>query len=199
MKNFIKFAILLVVLGLSTTSCEDWLDVNTDPNNPTSVTPELVLPVAQFYSAQIEQADRRLNTLGNLFMLNWSQADGYSWYTDEFGYNVTSSFYAGIFNNTYSNAGKQYAILRDLGEGYEYYQAIAKIMLSYHFQLLVDCYGDVPYTEALGRSLEATPVYDDAQTIYEDLIVQLTDAIALIKGAGAQIAEPGEDDANVRR
>ena len=195
MKKFIKFAILLVALGLSTTSCENWLDVNTDPNNPTEVTPSLVLPVAQFYSAQIEQADRRLNCLGNMFMVNWSQADGYSWYSDEFHYNVTSSFYAGIFNNTYGNAGKQYVILRNLGEGYEYYQAIAKIMLSYHFQLLVDCYGDVPYTEALGRSLEATPVYDDAQTIYEDLIVQLTDAIALIKGAGAQLEEPGDDDA----
>jgi hypothetical protein len=198
MKKFIKFAILLVALGLSTTSCENWLDVNTDPNNPTEVTPSLVLPVAQFYSAQIEQMDRRLNTLGNLFMVNWSQADGYSWYTDEFRYNVTSSFYQDIFNNTYGAAGKQYVILRNLGEGYEYYQAIGKIMLSYHFQLLVDCYGDVPYSEALGRSLQATPAYDDAQTIYEDLIVQLTDAIALIKGAGAQVTKPGEDDAMFR-
>jgi hypothetical protein len=195
MKKIIKFAILLIALGLSTTSCEDWLDVNTDPNNPTEVTPSLVLPVAQYYSAQIEQGEGRLSCLGNLFMVNWSQSDGFAWYPDEFKYNVTSSFYQGIFNNTYGNAGKQYVILRNLGEGYEYYQAIAKIMLSYHFQLLVDAYGDVPYTEALGRSLEATPVYDDAQTIYEDLIVQLTDAIALIKGAGAQVEEPGEDDA----
>jgi hypothetical protein len=195
MKKIIKFSILLVVLGLSTTSCENWLDVNTDPNNPTEVTPSLVLPVAQFYSAQIEQGETRLNSLGNLFMVNWSQSDGFAWYPDEFKYNVTSSFYQNIFNNTYGNAGKQYAILRDLGEGYEYYQAIARIMLSYHFQLLVDCYGDIPYTEALGRSLEATPVYDDAQSIYEDLIVQLTDAIALIKGAGDQAEAPGEDDA----
>lgn len=198
MKKIIKFAILLVALGLSTTSCENWLDVNTDPNNPTTVTPSLVLPVAQFYSAQIEQGIDRLNALGNLFMVNWSQADGFAWYPDEFKYNVTSSFYQNIFNNTYGNAGKQYAILKNLGEGYEYYQAIGKIMLSYHFQLLVDCYGDVPYTEALGRSLEPTPVYDNAQTIYEDLIVQLTDAIALIKGAGAQVVKPGEDDAMFR-
>ncbi len=76
------------------------------------MTPDLVLPVAQFYTAQIEQADRRLNTLGNMFMVNWSQSDGFSWYSDEFKYNVTSSFYQNIFNNTYSNAAKQYAILR---------------------------------------------------------------------------------------
>ncbi len=54
MKNIIKFAILLVVFGLSAASCEDYLDVNIDPNNPTSVTPDLVLPVAQLlYCTQI--------------------------------------------------------------------------------------------------------------------------------------------------
>ena len=53
-------------------------------------------------------------------------------------------------------------------------------MKAYHFQLLVDCYGDIPYSEALGRSLNATPKYDDAQTVYNDLIVQLTNAIALL-------------------
>jgi hypothetical protein len=196
MKNTIKFAILLMAFGLITACGEDWLDVNVDPNNPTAVTPDLVLPVAQLYTGFIIQQDRRFNSLGNMFMYNWSQSDGFSWYTDEFKYNVTSSFYQGIFNNTYSNALKQYEILHNLGEGYEHYMAIAKIMKSYHFQLLVDAYGDVPYSEALGRSLEATPKYDDAQEIYNDLIVQLTAAIDLIKNntEEAQLVKPAGDD-----
>ncbi len=197
MKNIIKFAILLVVFGLATSCGEDYLDVNVDPNNPTSVTPDLVLPVAQLYSAGMIQQDRRLNSLGNMLMYNWSQSDGYSWYTDEFKYNVTSSFYQGIFNETYSDVLKHYAVIDKLGDGYDYYKAISKIMKVYHYQLLVDCYGDIPYTEALGRSMLATPKYDDAKTIYEDLIVQLTDAIALIKASDedAQIQIPGVDDA----
>jgi hypothetical protein len=132
-----------------------------------------------------------------MLMYNWSQSDGYSWYTDEFKYNVTSTFYQTIFNNTYSNALKQYQVLYNLGEGFDYYKAISMIMKSYHFQLLVDCYGDIPYSEALGRSLLATPKYDDAETIYEDLIVQLTDAITMIKDAdeAAQKEVPGADDA----
>ncbi len=198
MKNIIKFAILLIVFaGLSTSCGEDYLDVNNDPNNPTSVSPDLVLPVAQLFTANIIQSDRLLNSLGNMMMYNWSQSDGYSWYTDEMKYNVTSSFYDDVFNDTYSTAFKQYLVLDKLGEGYEHYMAISKIMKAYHFQLLVDCYGDVPYTEALGRSLLATPKYDDAKTIYEDLIVQLTDAIAMIKNndADAQMQNPGMDDA----
>lgn len=184
-----------MVLGLAAACSEDYLDVNTDPNNPTKVTPNLVLPVAQLYTARIVQGDRRLNHLGNMLMYNWSQSDGFAWYSDEFKYLVTSSFYQAIFNDTYSTALKQYAVLDKLTEPtYDYYKAISMIMKAYHYQLLVDCYGDVPYSEALGRSLNATPKYDDAQGIYDDLIVQLTAAITLIDNATNQVA-PGVDDA----
>ena len=195
MKSIIKFAIVLMVTGLLA-SCEGYLDVNTDPNNPTAVTPNLVLPVGQYYTAQYQQDDRGLSHLGNMMMVNWSQSDGFSWYSDEFKYNVTSSFYSRIFNNTYANTLKQYQILYNLeDEKYVNYKAIAMIMKSFHFQQLVDCYGDIPYTEALGRSKEATPAYDDAQAIYEDLIVQINAAIDLIKNAPALAEVPGSDDA----
>ncbi len=78
-------------------------------------------------------------------------------------------------------------------EEYDYYKAIGMIMKAYHFQLLVDFFGDVPYSEALVRGANATPVYDDAQTIYEDLMLQLTDALALINNADGATAV-GNDD-----
>jgi hypothetical protein len=195
MKNIIKFAILLIVLGLAASCSDDYLDVNTDPNNPTEVTPNLVLPVAQLYSATIVQGYTYLNHLGNLFMYNWSQSDGYSWYSDEFKYLVTSSFHDNIFEDSYTLAMKQYQVLVNLEDSeYDYYKAIGKIMNAFHFQLLVDCYGSVPYSEALGRSLKATPKYDGGQEIYDALIVDLTDAISIIDNATTQTA-PGVDDA----
>jgi len=194
MKNIIRFASVLMVFGLLV-SCEDFLDVNVDPNNPTSVTPDLVLAPAMYYTAYRQQSDRGISHLGNMFMVNWSQSDGFSWYSDEFKYNVTSSFYVNTFNNVYANPLKQYQILNNLTDTkYDYYKAIAKVMKAFHFQILVDTYGDIPYSEALGRSLLATPKYDDAKTIYEDLIVQLTDAIALIKNAPENVVVPGADD-----
>jgi len=192
MKKILKYIALLTVI-LLLTSCEEYLDVNTDQNNPTSVTPDLVLPVAQKYTAELIQNDRRISHLGNMMMYTWSQSDGFSWYTDEFKYNVTSSFYRGIFNDSYSNALKQYQILSALEEPYDYYKAIGMIMKVYHFQILVDLYGDIPYSEALLRKENATPVYEDAQTIYNDLIVKLSDAIDVINNAVAAVV-PGEDD-----
>ena len=194
------FVVLIVTSSLLLTSCQKYLDVNVDPNNPTEVSPSLVLPVAQKYTANIMDATdgggRRINTLGNMMMYNWSQTDGYNWYPDEFKYNVTSSFYQGIFRDSYSSALKQYNILTHLGDRYEYYKAIGMIMEAYHFQLLVDLYGDVPYSEALLRKDNATPVYDNAKTIYHDLVIRLSKAITLIDSAninGGQTA-PTTDD-----
>jgi hypothetical protein len=188
---------MLIVVLLLASCTADYLDVNTDPNNPSIVTPDLILPTAQVYTANIEYGNtgRRLNDLANLMMYNWSQSDGFSWYTDEFKYNVNSSFFQGVFNETYFNALKQYQILQNLDPKYDYYKAIGKIMKAYHYQILVDVYGDVPYSEALQRGGEATPKYDDAKTIYEDLIVQLSDAITIIDNATASTVMPGADDA----
>ena len=197
MKNILKYINLLIVVLLLTSCEDDFLDVNVDPNNPTVVTPDLVLPVAQKYTANLIQASdgggRRANTLGNMLMYNWSQSDGFAWYPDEFKYNVTSSFYSSIFSDSYTSALKQYQILTQLEEKYDNYKAVGMIMKAYHFQLLVDFYGDVPYSEALLRKDNATPVYDDASAIYSDLLVQLSAAIDLIKNANNPIAI-GEDD-----
>lgn len=200
MKNILKYINLLLVI-LLLASCDDYLDVNTDPNNPTEVTPDLVLPAAQKYTGEIisasDEGARRYQGLANLFMYNWSQADGFNWYPDEFKYLVNSSFYTRIFEQSYYDALKSYQVLVELEDTkYDYYKAIGMIMKAYHFQLLVDTYGDVPYSEALQRGGDATPVYDDAQTIYDDLIVKLTEAIAVINNVDeATIEEVGTDDA----
>lgn len=195
MKRFLLKYTTLILAVITLASCQDFLDVNDDPNNPTTVTPNLILPTGQKYSASVMQNQNRINSLANLMMYNWSQSDGYAWYPDEFKYLVTSSFYDNIFEDTYSTALKQYQLLTQLDEPYNNYVAIGMIMKAYHFQLLVDLYGDVPYSEALQRSTEATPVYDDAQTIYEDLIVQLSAAIDTIKNAPSTAVIPGDDDA----
>ncbi|RSK42077.1 SusD/RagB family nutrient-binding outer membrane lipoprotein [Mangrovimonas spongiae] len=191
-KNIIT--VLFVSIGLF--SCSDsYLDVNEDPNNPTEVGAELMLPVAQVYSANTQFANRYTNTLGNMLMYNWSQSDGFSWYYDEFEYQVNATFYDRIFDYSYGNTLKQYQALANL-EGAENanYVAIAEIMKAFHMQILVDAYGDVPYSEALQRGDNPTPGYDDAETIYDDLIVKLTNAIAMINNADETAVIPGEDD-----
>ncbi len=198
MKNIFKSINILVVVLLLASCSEDFLDVNTDPNNPLTVSADLILPVALNFSNILEERDRGMNHLGNLFMPNWAQSNGFSWYDDEFNYRVTSSFYTRIFDYQYSSILKQYNALITLeGEEFGYYQAIGKIMSSLHYQILVDTYGDIPYTEALLRGGNATPAYDDGLLVYEGIMTDLSDAIALINATAAGEVvpvAPGADD-----
>lgn len=185
----------IVMLG-SFTACDDYLDVNTDPNNPTAVSPALTLPVAQVYTATLMHNQGRVNALGNMMMYNWSESQGFSWYDEEFQYLVTTTFYSAIFDYTYRDALKQYQELTYYGEGFENYEAIGLIMKAYHFQILVDMYGDIPYTQALQRSENIAPEYDDAAVVYDSLVASLTTAVELINGPGSDpvAAAPSADD-----
>jgi hypothetical protein len=196
MKKTTKY-IFIAVLSMLAISCDSsYLDVNTDPNNPLTVSPDLILPVAQRYTDYSRNYGRRTNTLGNLLMQNWSQADGYSWYQTEFEYVVNTSFYSTIWNYQYQSVLKQYNALDVEDDNYEYYQAISKIMKSYHYQILVDTYGDIPYYEALNRGNNPTPKFDDALEVYENLIVVLDEAISLINtgNTNQNVIKPGADD-----
>lgn len=56
--------------------------------------------------------------------------------------------------------------------------AIIEVCNVYAYQILVDAFGNVPYTEALMGRANSTPKYDDAYTIYMDLIARLDAAMA---------------------
>jgi len=55
--------------------------------------------------------------------------------------------------------------------------AITEIMSVYAWSNVVETYGDMPYSQALDTKFP-TPVYDDAATIYADLIARLDAALA---------------------
>ncbi|MEM6642955.1 MAG: SusD/RagB family nutrient-binding outer membrane lipoprotein [Bacteroidota bacterium] len=193
MKKIIYLITVLLIAG----SCDDYLDVNTDPNNPTEVSPELILPVGQNYTARWMLTDRSVSHLGNMMMYNWSEAAGFSWYNDEFQYIANSpTFYDNIFNIAYTDAMKQYEELRNLGDDFLAYKAIATIMQCYTYQILVDLYGDIPFQEALQRGGNATPAYDAAESVYDSLVVRLTNSIAdltVVEGI-ATASVPTTDD-----
>jgi hypothetical protein len=182
MKIFNKLLIALLVTFTVTSCSNDFFDVNESIDAPSSATPQLSLPVAQKYTVdQMFGGYNSFNTLGNLWAYTWAAGGDYVYFIDETRYIMASSFRPTTFQNTYLlPLNNYYVIAKNDEPQYANYKAIAKIMMAYHFQYLVDAYGDVPYSEAFQRGGDTTPAYDDAQAIYNDLIVQLNDAQALI-------------------
>jgi len=65
--------------------------------------------------------------------------------------------------------------------------AIVEILEVYTFQILVDTFGDIPYTEALDP-INVLPKYDDDATIYPKLITRLDVAIAALDDTQSSFA-----------
>ncbi len=209
MKNKLRNVLIGAFVFTSFSSCENFLDVNEDPNNPLSdiVDPQIVLAATQVYTYNVlagsvfenapNVAKDNMNQLGNLMMNNWTRdvgASNSSYYFNEHTYNVTSDFYAGIWEDLFLRTSNYTFIQQTQKPGYDNYIAIAKIMKTFYFQYLVDLYGDIPYSQAHQRGENLTPAYDDDLAIYRDLYVQLEQAVALIDNAPAGSLNPGTND-----
>ncbi|SMP17286.1 SusD/RagB family nutrient-binding outer membrane lipoprotein [Chryseobacterium profundimaris] len=70
--------------------------------------------------------------------------------------------------------------------------AILNLLEIYTYQVLVDSFGNVPYSEAEKPETFVLPKYDDAKTIYSDLINRLNSAIATLD-AGYPSFETGDN------
>lgn len=196
MKNILKLLMIFVMASGVSSCSESYLDVNESPNDPTSdnLDPALTLagalsrPAISVFNAGIE--------LGALMTNQWGgDINSYAGpFTDQFRLVVTTSFYNGIWDDTYLRLNTNEAILNYEQEGFENHQAIARINKAFYFQYLVDLYGDVPYTAALQQGGDLTPAYDDAKTIYRDLIEQLNMAIAQLKDNNSKAAPVGGED-----
>jgi hypothetical protein len=193
-KNMKRIFIVAGIVYLFTAAgCKKgYLDINTNPNNPADVTPELVLP-----STLNSSASRLINsyTFISGWMGQWAVSGSYAPSTTNFTtYRQTTDFGGGLWATIYNNLEDCYYVeTKGAEQGKPFYQGAAKIIKSHEFQQLVDMFGNVPYFNSLKGTANLQPVYDDAQAIYEDLIVQIDSGINLIKSsAGAGV--PGSSD-----
>lgn len=168
------------MLGIS---CKKYLDINTNPNQATSATPQGILPQAITGTASVLNG---YNSYGAQLVGYSANAGGYGGFGTSITYNFASSDFSGLWSGTYDNLEDYQAILNDTLTSqpqYLYFNAVARIMKAHNFQLLVDAYNNIPYTTALKGVGKLTPTYDDAATIYASLASQLDTAIALIHAA----------------
>lgn len=168
-----------LLLLFAASSCQDFLDINENPNDPTSADVELVLPQAIVATASRSNS---FNSYGGHFGGFIANAGGYSGFGTLLTYGLAPSDYNSLWTSSYTGPMADLNYVIDNTEGnadYAFYNAAAKIMMVVNYQMLVDAFGDIPFSEALDPDI-TNPSYDDAATIYQSLIDMLDEAIALI-------------------
>lgn len=174
------------------TSCVDSLDeYNIDPKSATTVPGITLVSNAQRNLARtVASSSVNLNPF-RLYVQYWAQTT----YFDESIYNInTRAINGGFWTALYRD------VLSDLRESRKIISvdplisaevrtnqlAIVEVLEVYVWATLVDTFGNIPYSQALDVS-NSQPAYEDAATIYNDLITRLNTAIGQldeVAGAG---------------
>lgn len=175
------FKILLVLLSLAVTlpSCNDYLDINADPNNPTDINGDYDLALG----------DITLTTSYNLvgggnftrysalwikhiaFASEPPSEDTYRVNTSDFNNIWAFDSYAGVLINC------KFVIDNGTADEAWNHVAIAKILMAHDYALLSDYFGDIPRSEALQRTANLQPKYDTQEDVYEYVQSLLDEAI----------------------
>ncbi|MDE6077869.1 MAG: SusD/RagB family nutrient-binding outer membrane lipoprotein, partial [Muribaculaceae bacterium] len=169
----------VVALSLSLGACDSYLDINTNPNSPAvgNLTPDLIFPGAEMAFANSYSDYFRIT--GGYFAQHYSQYFGTSNYMDysQFMQSAvrSSSTYSNLTTRTLQNLSTVIALAKE-SEANGTVLA-ATVIRAVTYQAMVDCYGEIPYSEALDIS-NISPKYDDGKDIYAGIIAELDEAVA---------------------
>lgn len=174
-----KIIIGILISGLFFSSCEKFFDVNDDPSNVKQAPIANILPSITVNVGYLGASD--LHRYGNLIVQQFSgQTTNTSrTFVDYERYFITNSDVNNQWSTLYATILADIAKIIPQAENDKspHYTGVARLLKAYVYQLIVDAWGDVPYTEATQFGQNLYPKYDDDEMIYKDLIKTIDSAI----------------------
>ena len=172
MKLFVKIKSIVIISTVLLTSCtKDFEDVNTNKNNPTVVTPDLLLSgiIRSMMDRQVNEAWG----IGNIVVQHHAKIQFVN--EDRYGWNERNDIWSTVYGN-YRNLQN---IFTEIGDNTSSpYYGVGLILKSWMFSLATDAYGDVPYSDAGKAKIEGVyqPAYDKQEDIYTGILDDLKKA-----------------------
>lgn len=183
-----------VLLSMMVSSCE--LDINKDPNYPTVVDADKFFSSGLMWTSTVIGGD--LELLGGMWAQHYAQNAGSNQYTNIDSYNLpnNSSYITRSWGALYSGAlpDLQITMTKTEASGAWNYWMASKIMTAYCFHLLVDAYGNIPFSQALDFEQYKNPIFDDAKGVNASIIAMLDEALAKKSDAAAITPGMGSSD-----
>jgi len=168
-------------------SCKkDIQDLNAEDKKPTDVPAPSLFANSQKNVVDVMTSSSVNYNIFRLVEQYWTETT----YTDETNYdlitrNIPQTFWNTLYRDALNNLrlAKSKIYEQDpttvTAAQLKNQAAITDIMQVYTWQILVNTFGNVPYSQALDVS-NLTPKYDDAKTVYYDLLSRLDTSIAAL-------------------
>lgn len=175
--------ISIIAWGLGFASCDSYLDINENPNSPAAnkVEPSMLMPAVEMNIAS--SYGNFLRIAGGYHAMHYAHLNGTRNYVDYSQFSMSPTRSSGTYTQLTQKALLNLETIRSkssTAEDWGTYLA-ATTLRAFVYEVLVDCYGEVPYSEALNPDISA-PKYDDGQAVYENVISEID--TALEKAAG---------------
>ena len=192
MKKSILFSLLAVVLSL--TACKKYFgDVNTNPNNPLSVEPKVILPgieTAISYSLGGDAA--RFSAILNQQLTGidrqWTVLEKYKFV----GSDVEELYETNIYTKVLVEIHNLKIIANE--NGYHHYNGVAKTLEAYTLLFVTDFWDASPYSDAFKGFNNLQPKYDSQAELYSTVFSLLADARSDLNQPNGGSKVPAEDD-----
>mgnify|MGYP002395874844 CR=1 FL=1 len=178
-----------MVLLFAASSCGDeWLDVNTDPNNPTNPDLDLLIPAAQI--GMVQPLIHENSRLGDV------QTIGQNAESTDSQYQFTGSNFNNAWNDLFTTSLVNIEqIIADAGEQeLPSYAAIAKLHKAYAYAVIIDMWGTAPFNEAVaGAEGPDNPQFQGGEEVYNSVLALIDEAIGTLQGLSDDAITPSTD------
>ena len=165
--------------------CQDWLDVNTNPNAPQVVSPNLYLPPMLHWMVTSPQFDGRFIarytqqlTLPGTALTTW----------DRMGYDPASDNGGQLWRDVYWNFGQNLVDMNRLATEQERWDllGVGLVLKAWGWHVLTGVHGEIIVQEAIDQT-KFTFNYDTQQFAYEEVQRLLDSAIVLLQRTDGNI------------
>jgi hypothetical protein len=168
---------LLILCG---SGCErDYLDINADPNSPTTVSVDRILPAAQVNVGFV--MGNEMQRITGAIMQHYAGAGNQLLTYDQ--YDIQGSDVDDVWTGIYSGILQDLNQIERTPEVNAGYTGISKLLRAYIYSVATDAFGDIPYTDALQDIGNTAPRFESQETIYNSLFTLIDEGLADLSGA----------------
>lgn len=184
---------MAVAVGLTACKKKYFGDVNTNPNNPSSVEPKVILPgieaaISYSFGGDAARFSAVLNQQVKGIDRQWTVLQNYKF----IGSDVESIYETNIYTKILMEIRGLKQISTE--KGYHYYNGIAKTLEAYTVLFLADFWDSAPYSDAFQGIKNLQPKYDSQEQLYATVFALLNEARSDLGQADGGAKVPLDDD-----
>jgi hypothetical protein len=190
MKKIVYKIVMVAALAVAS-GCQDFLDINDNPNAPTQVTANKLLPSVQLaVTYAVDNGAGGLSSYTSFMTHQYVVRGNMNDYQPQAIDFPVGLAWANFFTNALPDIEK--IIAQSTEKENWQYVGIAQILKAYSYSVMVDMWGNVPYFNASKGAGELYPAFDPGDKIYDDLFLLLDEGIKNV--AKTSVVKPAADD-----